>query len=132
MAEPVAARWLIALGSNAADAAQRLAAARTAIAALGDLQRVSAPREGADIEGRGPPYLNQVLELATALDADALRQTLRQIETDLGRDRSSTTDCALDLDLLARIDAGIPAFLDAKPLRIPEIRAALQDWHIVA
>jgi 2-amino-4-hydroxy-6-hydroxymethyldihydropteridine diphosphokinase len=135
MTEPAATGWLLVLGSNRADAAARLEAARAALAALGSIERCSPPLDGADIGGRGPRYLNQLLRLRSALPEAALRAALKGIEQAQGRSAARLADglCDLDIDLLARLDGErVAAWLADKPLRVPAVAAALRGWGLVA
>ena len=121
-------RWLLALGSNHAPE-QRLADARAALAALGEVVETSAIAAGDDISGRGARYLNQWLVLASGLDEADLAQRFKAIERDAGRtlERQAQGRCDLDIDLLARLDGdGMPAWRARKPLAIPALRGLLE------
>lgn len=91
----------VALGSNLGDRAARLAAARSAIAALPDttVLAASAVEETAPIGPAGqPPYLNQMLALRTRLAPLALLDALLDAERAAGRERGErwgarTLDC---------------------------------------
>lgn len=84
-------RVFVALGSNLGDRAYWLAAARARLAALPETRVVgtSAVEETAPL---GPvpqdPYLNQMLELETGLEPQALLDALLAIEAALGRERA--------------------------------------------
>jgi len=102
-AHPV--RAFIALGSNLGDRVAHLAAARDGIAALPDTRVVAT----SDVEETAPigpagqgPYLNQMLEIETALAPVALLDALLDIERTRGRLRDGTrwTARTLDLDLV--------------------------------
>ncbi len=78
--------WL-ALGSNLTDRARHLEAARTALEAAGlRILRASRIAETEPVGVRDqPPFLNQVLEAETTLPPGALLETVKTIETGLGR-----------------------------------------------
>lgn len=83
-------RVFVALGSNLGDRAQWLARARERLAALPDTKiiRASSVEETAPL-GEVPqgPYLNQMVELDTGLEPEALLDACLGIETSLGRVR---------------------------------------------
>jgi 2-amino-4-hydroxy-6-hydroxymethyldihydropteridine diphosphokinase len=62
--------------------------------------RCSRVYRSAAVGGAAPDYLNLVAVFSTELDADAVREALRAIETLAGRTRSNPAVCELDLDLL--------------------------------
>jgi len=78
--------WL-ALGSNLGNRDRYLARARTALAGAGvHIVRESRVAETAPVGITDQPaFLNQVLEVETALDPRPLLQTVKRIEQDLGR-----------------------------------------------
>lgn len=84
-------RVFVALGSNLGDRAQWLAEARDRLAALPDtrLVRASSVEETAPL-GEVPqgPYLNQMVELDTVLEPQALLDACLGIEAALGRERT--------------------------------------------
>ena len=84
-------RVFVALGSNLGDRAHWLAAARERLAALPDTRilRVSTVEETAPL-GDVPqgPYFNQMVELETELEPEALLDACLSIEAALGRQRT--------------------------------------------
>ncbi|HEY3396718.1 MAG TPA: 2-amino-4-hydroxy-6-hydroxymethyldihydropteridine diphosphokinase [Armatimonadota bacterium] len=94
----------VGLGGNLGDREGNLALARERLAAAPDveLRRVSSLYETDPVGGPPqPPYLNQVVELATDLDPYALLGVLQQIEMELGRVREVRWGPrTVDLDLL--------------------------------
>ena len=92
---------LIALGANLGDRGAQLAAAVAAIRALPDTRVLAASsvEETAPLGGLDqPPYLNQMLAVATTLHPHALLDALQEIERAAGRLRterwaSRTLDC---------------------------------------
>ena len=94
--------WL-ALGSNLGDRAGYL---RSAVGALPDagiiLVRASRVAETEPVGVRDQPhFLNQVLEVETALDPRPLLQTVKRIEQDLGRQpRLRWGPREIDIDIL--------------------------------
>jgi 2-amino-4-hydroxy-6-hydroxymethyldihydropteridine diphosphokinase len=95
----------IGLGSNLADPAEQIKAARAEIAALEDVQELAfsslyqSPPMGPQDQ---PDYVNAVMAIATTLPALALLRCLQNIEHDQGRLRTGERWGArtLDLDLL--------------------------------
>ncbi len=96
----------IALGSNLGDRAGYLALARKAINTLSGtaITKESPVEETAPLNNEPQPgYLNQVVEVKTALEPLALLDELLAIETELGRVRDSQNRYAsrtIDLDIL--------------------------------
>ena len=84
-------RVFVALGSNLGDRAQWLAEARERLAALPETRmvRASSVEETAPL-GDVPqgPYLNQMVELDTGLEPEALLEACLGIEAALGRERT--------------------------------------------
>lgn len=84
-------RVFVALGSNLGDRAQWLAEARERLAGLPETRmvRASSVEETAPL-GDVPqgPYLNQMVELETGLEPEALLDACLGIEAALGRERS--------------------------------------------
>jgi 2-amino-4-hydroxy-6-hydroxymethyldihydropteridine diphosphokinase len=93
----------ILLGSNQGDRMQYLAEARRQLqAGAGSIQRESAIYETAawGLQDQ-PAFLNQVLELATALPPEALLAEIHQIEKKLGRVRKIKWAArVIDIDIL--------------------------------
>lgn len=96
-------RAFLGLGSNLGD---RAAFLRRAVEALPDLVAVSDVYETEPVGGPEdqPPYLNLVVELATALSARQLLELARRLEEEAGRDRSPAVERfgprTLDVDVL--------------------------------
>ena len=94
--------WL-ALGSNLGDRGRYLAAARMALPRAGiEVRRESQVAETAPVGVIDQPaFLNQVLEVETALDPRALLDTIKRIETELGRTaRERWGPREIDIDIL--------------------------------
>ena len=94
--------WL-ALGSNLGNRDRYLARARTALAGAGvHIVRESRVAETAPVGSTDQPaFLNQVLEVETALDPRPLLQTVKRIEQDLGRQpRLRWGPREIDIDIL--------------------------------
>jgi 2-amino-4-hydroxy-6-hydroxymethyldihydropteridine diphosphokinase len=92
-------RAFLGLGSNIGDRLEHL---RTAVAGLDDVVAVSPVYEtepvGGPDQGR---YLNLVVELDTSLDAHALLQECRRLETEAHRERTERWGPrTLDVDVL--------------------------------
>ncbi len=105
-------RAAIGLGANLGDAASRIRDALARIDALAATRLLAASRlwRSAPFEACGPDFHNAVAIIETGLDAFALLDALRLIESDAGRERPyRNAPRTLDLDLLlygeARIDA---------------------------
>ncbi|GAB4091264.1 2-amino-4-hydroxy-6-hydroxymethyldihydropteridine diphosphokinase [Flaviaesturariibacter terrae] len=117
MHEPLHTAYLL-LGGNLGDRLQQLAAARAAIAArAGHIGAASRLYETAawGLEDQ-PAFLNQALELHTALPAMDLLHELLAIEEALGRRRDERYGPRLiDIDILLYDDAVI----DAPGLQVP-------------
>ncbi len=101
----------VALGSNLGDPEKQLCTAVNALAALSECQLdgvSSVYRSAALGPGTQPDYLNAVVRLHTALNAEALLDALQQIEQQQGRIRDVTWGPrTLDLDLLLYDDQTI-------------------------
>ena len=110
---------VIGLGSNLGSRWGTLRAALDRIGALEGitLEAVGRPRatEALVLPGEppGPPFLNGVCRVRTALDPEALLDRLQALEAELGRTRDKKWAArTLDLDLLA---------WDGPPLRTPRL-----------
>jgi 2-amino-4-hydroxy-6-hydroxymethyldihydropteridine diphosphokinase len=94
----------IALGSNLGDRAAHLRAARDSLSALPvtELLAASAIEETPPLAGmEQPPYLNQMVLLATGLEPRALLEACQAIEQRQGRQRSERWGPrTLDLDIV--------------------------------
>jgi 2-amino-4-hydroxy-6-hydroxymethyldihydropteridine diphosphokinase len=94
----------VALGSNLGDRAAHLQAGREALGALPGttLIAASAIEETAPLAGMDqPPYLNQMVLLATDLEPRALLQACQAIERREGRQRTERWGArTLDLDIV--------------------------------
>ncbi|HTY05510.1 MAG TPA: 2-amino-4-hydroxy-6-hydroxymethyldihydropteridine diphosphokinase [Gemmatimonadales bacterium] len=112
-------RVFVALGSNLGDRARWLAAARDRLAALPETRVVQESR----IEETAPlgpvpqgPYLNQMVELDTALEPPALLSACLNIEAELGRERTVRWGPRpIDLDIVRYGDRTV----DTPALTIP-------------
>ncbi len=126
--EPVTA--YIALGANLGDAPAAVRAALQALDALPHtrvLARSSLYRT-APVDAQGPDFINAVAAVATRLTAQALLQSLQQLEQSAGRERAfPNAPRTLDLDLLAYGDARI----DSPALTVPHPRMAQRAFVLV-
>jgi 2-amino-4-hydroxy-6-hydroxymethyldihydropteridine diphosphokinase len=95
---------LIALGSNLGDRRAYLTAARNAIALRGDVRLLACSdiEETAPIGGMAqPPFLNQMIAVATTLDPSALLNLAHRIEQSLGRIRTRRwAPRTIDIDIV--------------------------------
>ena len=96
-------RVFVGLGANLGDAADTLACARAALAALPGTEVVafSSLYRSAPVDAQGPDFMNAVAELRTALEPEDLLDALQAIEQAHGRQRPYRhAPRTLDLDLL--------------------------------
>jgi 2-amino-4-hydroxy-6-hydroxymethyldihydropteridine diphosphokinase len=102
--DPDLERVYVALGSNLGDREAHLNAAREALAALPDTRLLAAStiEETPPLGGMSqPPYLNQMVLLATALEPRPLLHALQEIERSRGRLRTERWGPrTLDLDIV--------------------------------
>ena len=102
----MAERVHLALGSNLGDRAAHLATARARLGALPGTSVVAASpiEETAPLGGLAqPPYLNQMVTVATTLAPDALLAACHAIERDAGRRRHPAarwSSRTLDIDVV--------------------------------
>ena len=98
----------VALGSNLGDRRAHLDRARVALSLLPSsrLVAVSSVEETAPLGAMAqPPYLNQMVVLATSLAPEALLASLQRIERSLGRIRGARWGArTIDLDLVRHGD----------------------------
>jgi len=105
----------VALGSNI-EAERNLPRAVSALRRLGEVRSISHVYESEAVGPAGQPrFLNAVVALDAADQADELRVKLRQVEADMGRVRTSDKFAPrpIDLDLVA-VDDFIDADLAAR------------------
>lgn len=125
-------RAWIGLGSNQGDRAANLAAARAELARRGvPVVAASGVYETEPVGGpRQPDYLNQVVEVETALGPRDLLGLCQEIEAAIGRDRSREARWGprpIDLDILAVGEATV-----AEPgLVVPHPRLAERAFALV-
>jgi 2-amino-4-hydroxy-6-hydroxymethyldihydropteridine diphosphokinase len=114
----------IALGSNI-EPEENLPLAAQALRRLGQARGVSKVYESEAIGPAGQPrFLNAVVGIEVDLDADALRETLREIEAEMGRVRTADPYAPrpIDLDLVA-----LDAFLDPEVGRRAYLAVSLAE-----
>lgn len=93
-------RAYVGLGANLGEPLATVVDALARLQPLG-LVAASSLYRSAPIDAHGPPYVNAVAMLHTALDAPALLRALQAIETEFGRVRPYlNAPRTLDLDLL--------------------------------
>ncbi len=95
----MARRWLLLLGSNQPQDST-LRAALKRLGSLGATQALTPIEHLRPASGTGPWYFNALIALQADLPREALRETLRRIEAELGRDRNDPARVAIDIDLL--------------------------------
>jgi 2-amino-4-hydroxy-6-hydroxymethyldihydropteridine diphosphokinase len=123
-------RYVLLLGANVAPEAALERACLILQRNYGVLRQseilASPDRDG---DGR-PPYLNRAVEIASALDAPALKLALREIEADCGRTRPPAEPglCAMDIDIALSFVDGAWQVVDQKATRADYARIALRDW----
>lgn len=97
--------YLLALGSNLGDRAERLRRSRAALERRGVrvLQQSRVYESAAWGDPGGPPFFNAVLELACPLGPFALLAELKDLEAELGREPGLPRNAPrpIDLDLIA-------------------------------
>lgn len=98
-AEPPVRRARIGLGSNE-DAVRNLARARAALARELDVVACTEAHESEASDGGPDRYLNQIVDVKSALPRAELVTQLKRIEADLGRVRGPGARVVIDLDLL--------------------------------
>ncbi|MDE6757387.1 MAG: 2-amino-4-hydroxy-6-hydroxymethyldihydropteridine diphosphokinase [Muribaculaceae bacterium] len=91
---------IIMLGSNTGDRKAYLDKASEALRRYVDITALSDDLDNPDFTGKGPDYLNRLLTGTTTHGLSSLKETLRQIETDLGRDRANPQSVAVDIDIV--------------------------------
>jgi 2-amino-4-hydroxy-6-hydroxymethyldihydropteridine diphosphokinase len=114
------ARAFLGLGTNLGDRHANLAAAVTALAAAGNVTRTSRRYETAPVGFLSQPrFLNQVVELDTALPPLELFHAVKHIETAMGRTGAFRNGPRLiDIDILLYDDV----VLSTPELTIPHPR----------
>ncbi|PJK07837.1 hypothetical protein CO608_09720 [Lysobacteraceae bacterium NML08-0793] len=96
-------QYLLILGSNHQRAKSFRLAAKQLAARFAVLAHSRAmPTRDARSKAR---YLNAAVVIESSAARDALRAQLREVEAAAGRDRSAPV-CALDIDLVARLENG--------------------------
>lgn len=116
----------LGLGSNLGDRGQWIERALEALSAVNGLRfTVRADCSGlyetapVDAPYDAPPYLNAVLRVRTVLDPPALLQACLEIESRLGRERSTVNASrTIDIDLLLYGDS----IVDERDLKVPHPR----------
>lgn len=91
-------RWLLLLGAEARYAGS-LEAARSRLAALGELQALTAERLTGAADGSERRYRNQLVALVHGGPRESLVEALKRVECALGR--GARDGVPLDIDLLA-------------------------------
>lgn len=92
-------RWLLLLGSNLPED-DTLRAAQERLGCAGSVQALTPIEHLRPASGPGSWYFNSLVALDSDLPRERLREVLRQIEVELGRDRSDPARVAIDIDLL--------------------------------
>ena len=93
--------YVICLGANVPDAAQRLEDAYGVIAGFGTIVRVSSCyRTEPEYAGETVPYLNRVLAMTSEINLEELQRTLKKYEASI---RALNDNCGLvnlDIDIV--------------------------------
>ena len=121
-----AERVFVGLGANLGDAADTLAQARAALAALPstEVMAFSSLYRSAPVDAHGPDFTNAVAELRTALEPLPLLDALQAIEQAHGRQRPfHHAPRTLDLDLL---------MYGQRPLQTPRLTLPHPRAHLRA
>ncbi len=118
----------IMIGSNATDRAQLIAAASEIVANLLQSPVLSIITDTPDFTASGAPYLNRVISGYTSTGVENLRRCFREIEAQLGRDRSTPNIVAIDIDLVTYQPAdGILAIISPKEYSTPLFKQLSQS-----
>lgn len=100
MDSPALIDVIIMLGSNTGDRKANLdrgvEALHRHITSMSETRDIDSP----DFTGRGPDYLNRIVKGKSAIPFPRLKQILRDIESEAGRDRSTPSLVALDIDIV--------------------------------
>lgn len=109
---------IIMLGSNAGNRRANLDRAVDALSRRVAIESTSSDLDNPDITGKGADYLNRLVFGHTALSPQLLDAYLKEIETDLGRDRSHPGSVIIDIDTVI-CDGTIvrPKEYDSAPFR---------------
>lgn len=125
----------IGIGSNLGE---RLSSLRDAVMRVGatpgiEVRARSRVYESRAWGSRGPDYLNAVIVVDTALEAEPLLDALLAIETAMGRTRRERWGPrVIDLDLLAWVRAGDDAsVVSIGRLELPHPRMVARDFVLV-
>lgn len=95
----MSAGWLLVLGSDAGSQAP-IDATLAQLRELGPVQALTPARRSRDADGSGRWFTNRLVRLDSALERDAMRARLQQIERGIGRSEARS-DVLIDIDLLA-------------------------------
>lgn len=124
---------IIGLGSNLGDRAQYLERAKVLIGKrIGNITRMSSVSETEAWGFTAPPFLNQIIELETALEPMTLLDALQEIERELGRTQKTCYidgkaqyhNRTIDLDILDYDHQSI----DTERLTLPHPRIQERDF----
>lgn len=123
----------LGLGSNLGDREAYLSRARTQLAQHGILDRCSSIYETEPVEFQDQPrFLNQVVQLRTALDPLSLLRACQQIERELGRERFIPKGPrTIDLDLLLYDEEILALEVEGLSLVLPHPRLHLRRFVLV-
>ncbi|MGO1541816.1 MAG: 2-amino-4-hydroxy-6-hydroxymethyldihydropteridine diphosphokinase [Luteimonas sp.] len=126
----MSARWLLVLGSDAADGAP-IEATLAALEAVGRVQALTPARRTRDDDGAARWFTNRLVCLDSDLARDVLRGRLQAIERDIGRSEQSDA-VPIDIDLLACDPDGTGWRLDPhaagkREHRRPHVAALLRE-----
>jgi 2-amino-4-hydroxy-6-hydroxymethyldihydropteridine diphosphokinase len=119
----------IGLGSNIGDREKNIQEAVKAIAQLGSIGHISSLYE-TEPEGfkNQPDFLNGVLDISTALNALTLLSRLKQIEMDMGREKTfRNAPRIIDLDILVFVDQ----IIKSPELEVPHPSLRLRAFVLV-
>lgn len=141
MEENSTAQVKIMLGSNTGDRKANLDNAVKALSGYVDSAAATRDIDNPDFTGRGPAYLNRLLTGTTRLSLPALKTAMKEIETALGRDRSTSHLVKIDIDIVVYGDEIVKpseytsppcqALLHApKTVRIAVKKIGADDWGL--
>jgi 2-amino-4-hydroxy-6-hydroxymethyldihydropteridine diphosphokinase len=117
----------VSLGSNLGNKKKNIEKAVKKIGAIENtkIEKISSLVKTKPHQAPGPNYLNGVIKIATTLSAEKLLDSLKKIETELGRKRSfKNAPRTIDLDILLYGNKKIKT----KNLIVPHPKLKIRDF----
>lgn len=108
----------IMLGCNTGDRKANLDRGVDALRPHVTSMSVTRDIDSPDFTGRGPDYLNRIVKGKSAIPFPGLKQILRDIESEAGRDRNTPSLVTLDIDIVVYGDTVVkPSEYTSAPFR---------------